>query len=130
MRTKIIILWVFLALGWIVHHLYGLFNIYYNESLMMEGATGKAPMAHHLFRILFEGFCLLFALATLEISKTWFRITSFVWAVVAGLYNVYHLITAILYESSNISEIFMLCLVAVASILLVINTYHWSKGKE
>lgn len=130
MRTKIIILWLFLGIGWIVHHLYGLFNIYYNESLIMEGATGEAPMVHHLFRILFEGFCLLFALATMEVSKAWFRITSFVWAVATGLYNVYHLITAILYESSNISEIFMLALVAAASILLVIKIYHWIKGKE
>ncbi|CAA0239940.1 PepSY-associated TM helix domain-containing protein [Tenacibaculum maritimum] len=129
MRTKIVILWIFLAIGWIVHHMYGLFNIYYNETLIMEGATGAAPMAHHVYRILFEGMCLFFGLLTLEVSKQWFRLSSFVWAIIAGLYNIYHLFEAIAYESGNISEIFMLLLVAIASIFLVINIYKWIKNR-
>lgn len=127
MRTKIVILWIFLGIGWIVHHMYGLFNIYYNETLIMDGATGEAPLVHHIYRILFEGMCLLFGLLTLEISKKWFKITSFVWAIIAALYNVYHFFEAILYESSNVSEIFMLTLVAIASIFLVKNIYKWIK---
>ncbi|WP_440120494.1 PepSY-associated TM helix domain-containing protein [Tenacibaculum sp. Ill] len=130
MRTKIIILWIFLAIGWIVHHIYGLFNIYYNETLVMEGATGEAPFIHHIYRILFEGMCLLFGLLTIEISKKWFKITSIVWASIAGLYNVYHFLEAILHESSNISEIFMLLLVAIASVLLIINIYKWIKDHQ
>ncbi|GFD78601.1 hypothetical protein KUL118_14630 [Tenacibaculum sp. KUL118] len=127
MRTKISILWIFLAIGWIVHHIYGLFNIYYNETLVMEGATGEAPIVHHLYRILFEGMCLLFGLLTIELSKKWFKITSLVWASIAGLYNVYHFFEAILHEANNISEIFMLLLVAIASIFLIINIYKWIK---
>lgn len=127
MRTKISILWIFLAIGWIVHHIYGLFNIYYNETLVMEGATGEAPFVHHIYRILFEGMCLLFGLLTIELSKKWFKVTSLVWASIAGLYNVYHFFEAILYEANNISEIFMLLLVAVASMFLIINIYKWIK---
>jgi len=127
MRTKIIILWLFLGLGWIVHHLYGLFNIYYNETLIMDGATGSAPLAHHVYRILFEGLCLLFALLTIEFSKQWFKWTSFIWAIIAGLYNLYHFVEALIYESSNISEIFMLLLVSIASIFLVKNLFLWKK---
>ncbi|WP_299106290.1 PepSY-associated TM helix domain-containing protein [uncultured Tenacibaculum sp.] len=125
MRTKIVILWIFLGIGWIVHHMYGLFNIYYNETLIMEGATGEAPLVHHIYRILFEGMCLLFGLLTLEVSKKWFKVTSLVWAGIAALYNVYHFIEAILHESGNVSEIFMLTLVAIASIFLVKNIYKW-----
>ncbi|OSY87108.1 PepSY-associated TM helix domain-containing protein [Tenacibaculum holothuriorum] len=127
MRTKIVILWIFLGIGWIVHHMYGLFNIYYNETLVMEGATGEAPLIHHIYRILFEGMCLLFGLLTLEISEKWFKITSLIWASIAALYNVYHFIEAILHESSNISEIFMLILVTIASIFLVKNLNSWRK---
>lgn len=129
MRTKIVILWIFLGIGWIVHHMYGLFNIYYNETLVMEGATGEAPLVHHIYRILFEGMCLLFGLLTLEVSKKWFKVTSLVWASIAALYNVYHFIEAILHESGNVSEIFMLTLVAIASIFLVKNIYAWTKEK-
>ncbi|CAL2103919.1 putative iron-regulated membrane protein [Tenacibaculum sp. 190130A14a] len=129
MKTKIVILWIFLGIGWIVHHMYGLFNIYYNETLVMEGATGEAPLVHHIYRILFEGMCLLFGLLTLEVSKKWFKVTSLVWASIAALYNVYHFIEAILHESGNVSEIFMLTLVAIASIFLVKNIYAWTKEK-
>ncbi len=46
MSTKILFLWV--VIGWIVHHVYALSNIYYNETLVMEGATGKAPLIHRI----------------------------------------------------------------------------------
>lgn len=121
MKTKIVILWIFLGIGWIVHHIYGLFNIYYNENLIIEGATGKAPMIHHIYRILFEGLCLLFGLLSIEISKKWFILVSFTWAIIAGLYNIYHFFEAIINESGNISEIFILLLVSVASIFLLKN---------
>ncbi|RAV29155.1 hypothetical protein [Sinomicrobium soli] len=125
MKTNIIILWIFLALGWIVHHLYGVMNIYYTETLAAEGATGEVPLDHHLYRVLFEGFCLLFALLTIEVSKHWFKVASLVWAVLSGLYNIYHLVLSLIYEGSNISEIFILVLVTVASVFLVLNIRRW-----
>ncbi len=127
MRTKISILWILLALGWIIHHMYGLFNIYYNETLIMEGANGEAPLTHHIYRILFEGFCFMFGLLTLEVSKTWFKWISFVWAIIAGIYNVYHFFEAMIYESSNISEIFMLALVSLTSLFLIKALNTWKK---
>lgn len=129
MRTKIVILWIFLGIGWIVHHIYGLFNIYYKETLLMEGATGEAPFTHHIYRILFEGLCLLFGLLSIEISKKWFIWASTIWAIIAGLYNVIHFFEAIMNESGNISEIFMLLLVSIASVFLVINLNKWRKVK-
>lgn len=130
MRTKIIMLWFFLGIGWLVHHLYGVFNIYYTDSLMMEGATGEAPLVHHFYRILFEGFCLMFALLSIEISKKWFKVVSLVWASISALYNLYHLIVSFIYESKNLSEIFMLILVLLASILLVRTLLKWVKEEE
>ncbi len=129
MKLKIIILWIFLAIGWIVHHIYGLFNIYYNETLIIEGATGKVPLAHHIYRILFEGVCLLFTLLTIEVSKRWFKIISLIWAIIAGIYNVYHFFEAIIHESNNISEIFMLLLVSIASVFLIVNLMKWKSDK-
>ena len=127
MRTKIVILWILLGIGWIIHHMYGLFNIYYNETLVMEGATGEAPFIHHIYRILFEGLCLFFGLLTIEVSKKWFKITSLIWASIAGLYNVYHFVTALIFEGGNISEIFMLLLMVITSIFLIKNLNNWRK---
>lgn len=121
MRTKISILWFFIAIGWIVHHIYGLFSVYYHESVMMEGATGEVPFVHHMYRILFEGMALLFALLTLEVSKKWFVWISFIWAIIGGLYNLYHVLSSFMYEASNISEILVLILMVIASVFLIKN---------
>lgn len=124
-RVKIVILWLTLAISWLIHHLYGLFNIYYNETLVIEGATGEVPLLHHVYRILFEGMAYCFAILTVEITASFFKWLSFSWAVLSALYNAYHLVTAVIYEPSNVSEIFILLLAAVASGFLVKNLYSW-----
>ena len=127
MKLKITLLWFFSAFGWIVHHIYGLFNIYYNENLIMDGATGDAPLEHHLYRIAFEGLCLLFALLTIEISGKVFKEISFFLAIIAGLYNLYHLASSLIYDLTNISELFILVLMCIASTFLVKNLAIWRK---
>lgn len=130
MRTKIIILWIFIALGFIFHHIYGLATVFFNESVMLEGSTGETPMWAHQYRVLMEGLALLFALLTVQITKPWFRITSLIWSVIVAAFNIYHVITAIIYEPSNVSEIFILILMAIAGVFLVININAWRKLEE
>tara|TARA_B100000809_G_scaffold107339_2_gene105830 strand:- start:544 stop:948 length:405 start_codon:yes stop_codon:yes gene_type:complete len=127
--SKIAFLWVFIAIGFIFHHIYGLAAVFFNESVMIEGSTGEIPMWVHKWRIVMEGLALLFGLLTIEISKKWFQWTSFVWAILLGLFNVYHLTTAMLYELSNISEILILILIVVANTFLAKNIYQWMYKK-
>lgn len=127
MKIKVSLLWLILCIGWLIHHIYGLFNIYYNETLILEGATGEAPMVHHIYRIVFEGICFAFAICCLEFKKPWFKKLALTWAVLAGLYNTYHLITALIYESTNISELVILALVVLASFILVKSIRDWGK---
>ena len=125
MRIKISLLWIFIAIGFIFHHIYGLATIYFKESLLMEGATGETPFWAHQWRILMEGLALTFGLLSLEISKKWFVWTSLIWSVILGIFNVYHVITAIIYEASNISEILILVLLVVANTFLVKAINNW-----
>ncbi|WP_459210293.1 PepSY-associated TM helix domain-containing protein [Aquimarina rhabdastrellae] len=130
MRTKITLLWIFIALGFIFHHIYGLATVFFNETVFIEGSTGETPMWAHKYRILMEGLALLFALFTLQVSKPWFRMVSLIWSCVVALFNVYHVITAIIYEASNLSEIFILILMAIAGVFLVLNLNEWRKLEE
>ncbi len=127
MRTKISLLWIFIAIGFILHHVYGLALIYFKESVLIEGSTGETPFWAHQWRILMEGLALTFGLLSLEVSKKWFIQTSFVWAIIAGLFNVYHVITAIIYEASNLSEILILLLLVIANVFLVKSINQWRK---
>ncbi|MEE9363829.1 MAG: hypothetical protein V3U92_14605 [Cellulophaga sp.] len=74
-----------------------------------------------------EGLAFLFAILTVQLSKGWFRWTSFVWGIVVALFNCYHVIEASLHEATNYSEIFILLLMAVASVFLVMNLNQWRK---
>ncbi|SNY95390.1 PepSY-associated TM helix domain-containing protein [Flagellimonas pacifica] len=127
MRTKISILWLFLAVGYIVHHIYGLFGVYYNETVMIEGSDGTVPTEHHLWRIALEGLALLFCLLTLEVKKNWYKWTAFIWALLAGLFNVYHFVASLFYEISNISELLILAMMVVANVFLLISIIKWTK---
>lgn len=128
MKNKIALLWLFLAVGFILHHIYGLSGIYFGKELTIEGSTGETPGWAHYYRIIFEIIILIVALASLEIVKKWFKTTSLVWAVLLGLFNVYHVIEAVLYEASNISEIILLTWMVAVSILLVFSLKKWRKN--
>jgi len=97
---------------------------------MMEEATGAVPTVHHIYRIIFEGLAFFFGILTLEVSKNWFKWTSFIWANLLGIFNVYHLIEAIINETSNVSEIFILALVVIASAFLILNIKKWKDLEE
>ncbi|WP_062060717.1 PepSY-associated TM helix domain-containing protein [Aquimarina longa] len=127
MRTKIIMLWMFIILGFIFHHIYGLATVFFKESVFIEGSTGETPFWAHQWRILMEGLAFLFAILTVQLSRIWFRWASFIWASIVALFNIYHVIEAILHEATNYSEIFILLLMAIASVFLVMNLNKWRK---
>lgn len=130
MRTKIIFLWSAIVIGFIFHHLYGLANIYFQESLLIEGSDGEIPGWAHQWRIILEGMAFLFAVLTVQLSKSWFRWASFIWAILLGVFNLYHLVTAMIYEISNVSEILMLAIMLIASVLLIKELNTWRSTKE
>lgn len=127
LTTKIIFLWLFIVLGFVFHHIYGIANVYFQESMLLDGATGKTPMWAHQWRILMEGLALLFAILTLQFNQIWFRWLSLIWALLVTAFNVYHIIGAIQHESGNLSEIFILALTVLASIMLLISLNQWRK---
>ncbi len=128
MRTKIFLLWLFIAVGFILHHIYGLASVYFNTSVAVDGANGTTPFDTHIWRILMEGLALTFGLLTLEVTKKWFVSISFAWSIILGLFNIYHIVMAVIYEASNISEILILLLLVVASVFLVKSLNQWRKN--
>ncbi|MDO5981424.1 PepSY-associated TM helix domain-containing protein [Flavivirga spongiicola] len=125
MRTKIITLWLLVIFGFVFHHIYGLATVFFKESVFIEGSTGETPFWAHQWRILMEGLAFLFAVLTVQVSKYWFRWASFIWGIIVALFNTYHVIEAIMHEANNYSEIFILLLMAMASVFLVINLNKW-----
>ncbi len=119
MKNKIAMLWLFLGVGFLLHHVYGLAGIYFGKDLVIEGATGTVPDWAHYYRVLFELIILIFALGTLEVEKKWFKLSSFIWSILLGVFNAYHIIEALLYESSNYSEIVLLVWMLAVSVALV-----------
>lgn len=125
MRIRIISLWTLIIIGFLIHHIYGIANVYFKTSLVIEGSTGEIPGWAHQWRILLEGMAFLFAVLTIQVTRKWFKWTSLIWASLLGLFNIYHFITAIIYEASNISEIFILLIMVVVNGFLLKELIDW-----
>lgn len=127
MKYKIAILWLASAIGYILHGMYGLYGVYYHENMMMDDATGHVPLSHHLWRVGLEGLAFLFSVLCLEVKVRWFYWTAFTWAILQGMFNVYHFFTALMYEASNVSEIVALAVMVLISIFLIKAFREWNK---
>ena len=121
MKMKIAFLWLLIAIGFILHHIYGLATVFFKEAVFIEGSTGDTPNWAHMYRILFEGMALVFCLLSLQTEKPWFKTSSLVWALLLGLFNVYHFITALIGEATNFSEILILGWMVAISIILLLD---------
>lgn len=71
--------------------------------------------------------CLDLWFIELRSTKKWFITTSLVWAIILGIFNLYHVITAVIYEASNLSEILVLLLLVIANAFLIKNITTWRK---
>ncbi len=125
MRIRIISLWTFIVIGFLIHHIYGIANVYFKTSLVIEGSNGEIPGWAHQWRMLLEGMAFLFAVLTTQVTRKWFKWTSLIWACLLGLFNIYHFITAIIYEASNISEIFILLVMVIVNGFLLKELIDW-----
>lgn len=126
MKYKIALLWLFLAIGFMLHHIYGLSGVYFGKQLTLENATGKTPNWAHYYRLLFEIIILIMALTTLEVTKKWFKITAFIWSVLLGIFNIYHVIEAVINEPENLSELILLVWMVAVSVIIIksLNNYR------
>ncbi|MCB4235714.1 hypothetical protein LDL59_13275 [Kaistella anthropi] len=91
---RIIILWMLLITGYILHAVYHLSETFFGIDIKLPEANGTVPPIVHLFRIVLEVgtmIIILFWLKTQHQFLVWF---SFVWSVLLFILNAVHWVEA------------------------------------
>lgn len=122
-RLQIIVLWLLLSIGFILHNGYHLAEMFFGIDIKNPEANGEIPTSVHLFKILLELPLLVIILASLyTTSKTFLRF-SFVWSLLLCLVNGWHCIETLQHESSDFSQVALLLIVFIVNFTLVLWLY-------
>lgn len=127
LQFRIAFLWLLIVIGYIYHGQFHLSELLYGVDIRIPNTNGQIPMGMHIFRILVELVTLLMVLLTLYIPKKGFKAFSFVWAILLGVLNLFHLGETLVKEFNDLSQIVLLTFVLAANILLIADTKKWQK---
>lgn len=112
---RIIILWMLLIIGYILHAIYHLSEIFFGIDIKLPEANGTVPPIVHLFRIVLEVgtmIIVLFWLKTQHQFLVWF---SFVWSVLLFILNAVHWVEALSTELNNYSQVALLLVILIVN---------------
>lgn len=124
---KVVMLWVLLALGIVVHSLLETGEALYFSPLPEEPYGDGIPMFAHVLNIVSIIIPMIFALLSLFLTSKGFIWTALIYASVLTLLHIFH----VMEDGSfgNISQLLLLTLLPVASVLLVVTLNQWRKEK-
>lgn len=125
--TKIVFCWILIIIGLAYHTQYELSGLFFGENIKMPDANGKMPFSVHYFNIAVTIIPLFFALLTLFSKKLIFKWTTFIYAVLLLLLNVFHVFATAKEDISNLTQIALLTFVALANVFLVMELNRWRK---
>jgi hypothetical protein len=119
-HTRLIILWIMLLIGMILHFNYHISGIVYGVDVKKTGADGTIPASLVMIRTAFYHLPIVFVALLLYVHKKWFAITMAFVSVVYALAHAGHLAGEIRKTSTSpdYSQLCLLCIVCVLSIIL------------
>lgn len=114
---RIIILWILLVLGYILHSVYQLSGTLFGINIKLPNANGTVPPVAHLFRIVLDTGTIIIILLWLKSQPrilVWF---SLVWSLILFILNALHWVETLSTEMHNYSQ------VALLFIILIVNGF-------
>lgn len=129
--VRLIVLWVLLIIGMILHFNYHVSEIFYGIDVARPGANGTMPTSALVIKTIYYHFPILFVLALLYFQSNQFRLATFVGGVIYTLSHLVHLSKELVHEPKAIPEITqinLLLLVLVVSALMNWESWKWWKG--
>ncbi len=125
---KISMFWLLIGIGYILHSLYHVSDIFYGIDVKLPTATGEVPLYMHLIRV-FLGLTpfvmVLLPFYNKNKGGLWFN---FGLAILFLLSNISHLGEMLFKDIENISQIGLLSYILIINILLTV--VSWKVIKE
>lgn len=129
-NLKIGLLWFLIAVGFLLHGVYHVYDLFFGIDITLENATGEVPVGKHFFRIFLEVVTYTMVLMTLYITKKEFYWFSFVWSFLLGIMNTVHLGGTLVKDYQNLSQVALLIFILATNILLVFEIWKIIKVKK
>ena len=124
-RVQLSLLWLVMVVGMMLHFDYHVSGIFYGIELKRPNATGEFPPTIWLIRFVFQLAPMMAVTFLLFFEAQWFRVAHFGVSILYTLAHASHLIRE--FEKPDMSQLNLLSLVLVVSLLLNIVSLRWLK---
>lgn len=125
---KLIVLWTLIIIGMILHFNYHVSEIFYGINVARPEANGIVPPTAHVIKNIFYHIPLLVVISLLYFTNKWYKLGLFVLSIIFTLAHAQHLFGEFKQEAYDLSQIPLLSIVLLASLL--INKTSWDYYKN
>lgn len=127
-HTKLIVLWILLLIGMILHFNYHVGEIFYGIDVRKPGADGTIPASLVFIRSVFYHLPVIFVLLLLYVRTKWFATGMYIISVIYALSHLFHLVKEVQKSTPDYSQLSLLLLVVIISVMLSYEQFQWLKS--
>jgi hypothetical protein len=122
-RIQLCFLWGLIVIGMMLHFDYHVSGIFYGVDVRLPSATGEVPQSAAFIRFVFQLAPMMFISFLLFFEQKWLRTAHLGIGILFTLAHTSHLISE--FKKPDLSQINLLALVLVISVLINIVSYRW-----
>lgn len=122
---RIVVLWIIVLIGMILHFNYHVSKIFYGIDVTRPGSDGTISPMVHVVRAAFYHLPMIFITALLFFRSRWFKIFMFVVTVIYTLAHVMHVWKEITKPVFDGSQIILMTLILLFSIVLNVSSWNY-----
>jgi len=133
MNTRLIVLWILLLIGMILHFNYHVSEIFYGIDVVRPGANGKMPISTLTIKTIYYHLPILYILALLYFNGKVFRGIAFGVGLIYTVSHGMHLFKEITHtplETPEITQINLLVIVLLVSLLMNFESWKWFRSEN
>ncbi len=126
-KTKQVILWVLVLIGMILHFNYHVSGIFYGIDVVKPGSNGVEPTSLFIIRTVFYHLPFLWIVMIMYTNS---RLADLCLLIISGIYaiaNAFHVFGELTKDEKNASQISLLVIVFLLSVLLAFEHYRLFK---
>lgn len=132
-RQRLIVLWLLLLMGMVLHFNYHVGDIFYGIDVVHAGANGKVPFATYWIKTIYYHLPIVLILLLLYVQRKVLRTSMFGLGLLYTVSHAIHLVKEIGARNTTVqafTQINLLLLVLVISLLMNVSSWRWLKSLE
>lgn len=129
-QFQVVVLWVIVLIGMILHFNYHVSKIFYGIDVARPGSDRTISPMVHVVRAAFYHLPMIFIALLLFIEAKWFRLAMFVISIPYTISHVGHVLKEFQKPAFDWSQIVLLSLILVLSIVLNVASWNYFAAKR